>query len=165
MIPIPPHLQQKVWTEDDFETMNWHDCAVYGFAFEYIEEDYQNNILFDIDAILEWVDPDTDRCFQFWTAPATLVFENAWSFNINIDHQSAISYPLEIYEIQLLRKTPTHNGYFHYDWKIIIRGGQIELTSSGYTQILRQRPILSHGQFWGQEARGETSFRKIPYEG
>ncbi len=155
---------QKIWTEVDFERMNWHDCALYGFAFEYIEESFQNNILFDIDAILEWVVPTVKGdCFKFWTAPATLIFENSFNFSINIDHSTSIAYPLEIYEIQLLKKTPTHNGYFDYDWKIIVRSGYITLTSTGYQQILRQKPQYSQSQFWGIQARNGISFSKEPY--
>lgn len=154
---------QKIWTEADFELMNWHDCALYGFAFEYIEEEYQNNILFDIDAILQWIAPDTRGNFKFWTAPATLIFENALNFAINIDQQTSIAYPLEIFEIQLLKKTPGHNGFFNYEWKIILSSGNITLSSTGYQQIIRKHPKYSENQFWDLAERDGISFNKVPY--
>lgn len=119
--------------------------------------------MLDIDTILLW-NPPENGYFSFWIAPATLIFEDSWDIEFNIHYKSSITLPLEIYEIELLEKTGTPQGGFQYRWKIILTGGDITLSSSGFKQIIRKKPILSHQQFLDKKDRGEITFSKIPYE-
>ncbi len=44
-IMLPVYLLEKtIWTDADFDLMDWHDCPVYALSF-----DGNNNLLFDID--------------------------------------------------------------------------------------------------------------------
>jgi hypothetical protein len=90
-------LEKSVWTVDDFEKMNWHDCPIYAVAFPAnIHE-----IWMDIDYIFEWIKPEIPtEPFNFFIAPATLVFENIHDLSFDFDVFSG----MEIDSI--LRDTP-----------------------------------------------------------
>lgn len=80
-------LVKKVWTDDDFDLMGWHDSHIYGIAFAM---PYQ--IAFDIDYIFQWVSPTKDdKYYKFWISPCTLIFENVHDLNLDIE----ISEPFE----------------------------------------------------------------------
>lgn len=47
-------LEKAVWTEKDFEVMNWHDNKIHSFAtFTDEKKPWKNEILFDIDYIFK----------------------------------------------------------------------------------------------------------------
>jgi len=43
----------RVYTTKDFEALNWHDCKIYGLAFD----DVSFKFYLDIDLIIEWINP------------------------------------------------------------------------------------------------------------
>jgi hypothetical protein len=45
-------LEKNIFTEADFEQMNWHDCHIHSFSFN---DNYE--LLMDIDYMFEWVHP------------------------------------------------------------------------------------------------------------
>jgi hypothetical protein len=57
-------LEKKVWTDQDFEQMGWHDCNIYKIR---LTEDLE----LDIDYILQWNKPDLEGLpFTFWATLA-----------------------------------------------------------------------------------------------
>jgi hypothetical protein len=71
---------KKVWKEEDFESMNWHDCKVYGIGFD--SDNFR--LIFDIDYILEWIKPENNKYFKFWVSPSSLIFKNVYDLSIDI---------------------------------------------------------------------------------
>src|SRR5215213_10801038 len=75
-------LEKWTWTEEDFERMGWHDAQVHAFAF--LPESWE--LLLDLDDILKWVAPsEGESHYSFWSAPATLIFENVADLKIELE--------------------------------------------------------------------------------
>ena len=75
-------LEKWTWTEEDFERMGWHDAQVHAFAF--LPESWE--LLLDLDYILKWVAPsEGESHYSFWSAPATLIFENVADLKIELE--------------------------------------------------------------------------------
>ena len=61
------HLS-KTWTEDDYDSLSWHDVHVH--AFRIVEGEYGSGQLwFDLDYILDWLCSEDGSC-RFRVAPA-----------------------------------------------------------------------------------------------
>src|SRR5689334_9123992 len=79
-------LEKAVWTDGDFDTMGWHDATVHAIAFHEDEQGAQDALLLDLDYIVRWLDPEPPaEYFTFLVAPATLVFENVWNLQGELD--------------------------------------------------------------------------------
>jgi hypothetical protein len=75
---IEPTVAKTIWTDADFDAMDWHGNAVRAVAFEPAQSD-PGRLLLDIDYIVEWVPPEAPAtALGFWICPATLVFDHAW---------------------------------------------------------------------------------------
>jgi len=131
--------EKLVWSESDFKTMGWHDCVIYCIEFS-------NNVLLDIDYIFKWVLDENDSSYKFWISPATLVFQQARNFKIEIDLDFING--LEIADIH--QKILDNN---EYEYHIEIQEGDIHLIASGYKQYTRKEPIFKNGQFLTEEER------------
>jgi len=122
-------LDKKIWTDADFDKMGWHDNQIYKIR---LTEDLE----MDIDYIFKWNQPDLEGLpFTFWVAPATLVFKNIknlrFEFNIGLDDN------FEIDEIERANKN---------QWTVITRHGDIQFSSTGFEQFIRQEPSFQFGQ-------------------
>ena len=74
-------IEKWIWTEADFEVMGWHDNRIYALAFS--ADTFE--LILDIDYIFKWINPEPgETFFQFWTAPATLVFQNVYDVEFDI---------------------------------------------------------------------------------
>lgn len=125
-------LEKSIWTETDFEKMGWHDSNIYKTR---LAEDLE----LDIDYIFQWNKPDLEGLpFTFWVAPATLVFKQVKIISFELD--TAFN---NTFEIEVIEKTETNNNTV---WTIITRQGDIEFTSEGYIQYIRQEPSFQFGQ-------------------
>jgi hypothetical protein len=73
-----PAVAKTVWTEADFDAMDWHDNAIHAIAVEPVP-DNPGRLLVDLDYIVGWVSPTSpSTTLDFWICPATLVFDPAW---------------------------------------------------------------------------------------
>lgn len=125
-------LEKKIWTDDDFEKMGWHDCRIYKIRLT-------DKLELDIDYILQWNKPDIEGLpFTFWVAPATLVFKNINNIQFEID--TAFDEAVEIEDIELNKSDDK------IQWTIITQQGDIEFTADGFTQWIRQEPFFQFGQ-------------------
>lgn len=150
-------LEKWVWTDADYEQMGWHDCRIRAFAF--LGDELQ--LMLDIDYIFEWVQLPDSVYFQFWVAPATLIFENVYDIEIDIHTDDE----LEIAD--LLREDPLRPRNADYvqreqEWKWIFdcQRGEISLRSIGYAQYIRSAPRLVARQYLTLNERGGISFSR-----
>ena len=139
--------------DSDFEMMGWHDSLIYAFSLG-------NNFEFilDIDYIFKWV--QTGKTFKFWVSPCTLVFENVYDVEFQMD---GISGGIDIDEISRDNPQKPKNADFvkvdtEFDWTIETQQGSIFLKSIGYKQYVRQIPKLINGQCFKLKERGGISF-------
>lgn len=156
--PVPGfEIEKTLWTENDFETMGWHDSMIYAITFN---PDFE--FIIDIDYIFKWVHPqEGETHFKFWVSPCTLVFENVYDLKINIE----ISTPFELEIDDITRSNPQtpKNGDFinrdtEYDWTIETQQGSITFKSIGFKQFVRQKPVFSNSQQIDIDKRGGISF-------
>lgn len=147
------HLPKGIWTIDDFDEMAWHDCLIHAISFG---EEF--TLLLDIDYIFKWV--LEGKRYKFWIAPCTLIFENCYDVNFDLD----MSIPgLEIdSESRENPKKPKNAAYVgrqvEFDWIMETQQGSISFTSVGYYLYVRKKPVFSGGQSLGKEERGGISF-------
>ncbi|RZJ99749.1 MAG: hypothetical protein EOO46_22040 [Flavobacterium sp.] len=148
-------LEKSLWTEEDFDTMGWHDSLVYAISFG---ENFQ--LLFDIDYIFKWV--LTGKTYHFWVSPCTLVFENVYDLKFDLEFSGV---ELEIDDIT--RENPQRpknadyiNRDIEMDWFIETQQGVISFKSVGYKHYVRQQPRYLPTQAIELKDRGGISFEK-----
>ncbi len=158
-------LEKKIWTEEDFELMGWHDANIYGMIIEKEEESWQANLIFDIDYIFEWVHPSPPQeYFSFWVAPCTLVFKEVFDLKINIDCRGSAFDLLEIADLNLISKYEQEPGVTIYEWCLDLQEGDIRFKSLGFEQIVKKNPIYGNSQVLSNDERGGISFSKKAFE-
>jgi hypothetical protein len=122
-------LEKRIWTDSDFDKMGWHDNHIYKIRLT-------QDLELDIDYIFQWNQPDLEGLpFTFWVAPATLVFKNVENlkFEFNIGFEDS-------FEIEDIEKEKNNQ------WIIITRQGNIQFTSAGFEQFIRQDPSFQFQQ-------------------
>jgi len=153
------NLEKWVWTEADFERMGWHDSRIYALAFS--PDTFE--LLLDIDYIFQWVHPQLgEKSFQFWVAPATLVFQNVYDVEFDVSTTTG----LEIDHVTREQpRAPRNAAYIEHDtewlWTIDCQQGDIRLWSVGFNQYIRSTPQFGPQQF-GLSVRGGYSFTRGP---
>lgn len=156
-------LSKSIWTQDDYEQMGWHDCSIYGLTFLPVDEEGATNLLFDIDYIFKWVNPSKPgQPFSFWISPCTLLFKDTFALTINVDRRGGTTDMLEIADLYLVDKVEQETKNWIYEWKIDLQEGDIKFKSSGFEQIVRQKPIFTGGQFLTLNERNGISFSQTP---
>lgn len=135
-------MERLFFTEEDFETMGWHDNRVYAMAFRTEEFAF----VLDIDYITKWVEPEPSSSnYSFLIAPATLTFWNVRDLLFDIESGNA---GLQLSSISReLLGAPRNAEYIKRDqewlWTLEFVEGEIQLKSVGFRQTLRRRPIMS----------------------
>lgn len=125
-MPEPYQIEKWIWTEGDFERMGWHDCLVHALAFS--PETFELSL--DIDYILDWPHSALGSTGSgFWTAPATMVFENMYDAEFDIGSYSG---GLEISGIKREdARSPRNARYIRHDtewlWTVDCQEGDIKL--------------------------------------
>jgi len=156
-------LDKSIWTQDDYEKMGWHDCNIYGLIFSPLDDIGTTNLIFDIDYIFKWVNPiPPKRIFSFWISPCTLIFKDTFALTINIDRRGGATDMLEIADLLLIDKVEQEKNKWIYEWSIDLQEGNINFKSSGFDQIVRQKPILTDSQILTFEERQGISFTTMP---
>ena len=155
-------LEKTIWTEQDYEQMGWHDCNIYGLIFQNENENnFTTDLVFDIDYIFNWVHPTPPKTnFSFWVSPCTLKFQDTFAMTIEIDRRNGMTDMLEIADLYLIEKTEQEENNWIYEWAIELQEGKITFKSSGFKQIVRQKPILTESQVLSLEERNGISFNE-----
>lgn len=146
-------MLDKIWTEKDYDTMNWHDCAVHSITFINDTEHFNNKLQFDIDYILEWRYGNNDSSFEFLVCPANLTFIDVHNLEIDISTGLVTTLNIEIDNINLLEQISRGNDYITNKWHIELHNGDIFFEAVGYLQKPRQPLILSKKQRLAPEQR------------
>lgn len=139
--------EKWVWTDADFDRMNWHDNKIHAFHLAYEAENYLSELILDIDFILQWTRTDNQGVL-FWVAPATLVFHEAESVNFHFDLNNMLEITINAFEHS--------NG----NWIVDCFDGAIEVAARGFTQYIRQPPMLMSQQILTLDQRGGVSFAR-----
>jgi hypothetical protein len=146
-------VEKWVLTEADFDSMGWHDSRIHALAFQ--PENFE--LVFDIDYIFEWIHPKPDETyFKFWIAAATLVFENVYDIEFDIDSYNC---KLEIDNIKREDGRRPHNAQHigketEWLWIVECQEGEIRFRSAGFKQFIRAMPQLRHSQVIDVKERG-----------
>lgn len=155
-------LEKKIWTETDFSVMGWHDTKVYAMAFFSDAKTFDNELIFDLDYIFQWLNPvPPSPNFSFWIAPFTLVFKNVYRLKVDLDTLPPNSFNFEILELERLDELRYPNGLPYWNWHIATTNGFIDFEACGYEQVVRQAPVHAPGQEFPD--RGTTSFSREPF--
>ncbi|HMU99197.1 MAG TPA: hypothetical protein PKY92_10280, partial [Chitinophagales bacterium] len=159
-------LEKSIRTEKDFEQMGWHDCNIYGLIFHNDNTDnFTTNLIFDIDYIFKWVHPTPPKQnFSFWVSPCTLKFEDTFALTIDIDRCGGMTDMLEVADLYLVDKTEQETNKWIYEWAIELQEGKITFKSTGFKQIVRQKPILTESQILTLDERDGISFNQNPFD-
>ncbi|GEM_PF-511058 len=155
--PLKPHdFGRSMLTDRDFEKMEWHDVKVHAIAMT-SEFPRRVELMLDLDYILQWVDPNPpEEYYNFWLAPATLVFENVAELSVRLQTEQ-----LECQIDELKREAQiAPGGARSWRWNLSLHQGEISFLSTGYKQYFRQRPILHKKQHFTQDERGGVSFSR-----
>jgi hypothetical protein len=147
---------KQVYTTQDFKELNWHDCKIYGFAFD----DNTYKFYLDIDLIIEWIDPfKEDEGYKFKIAPATLVFKNVWNLVFDIDTNLTLSIDdISMQNPHLPKNKDYVSGEMEHDWLITLLEGEISFKSIGFEIYVRKSPKIEQKQILGLDERGGISF-------
>jgi hypothetical protein len=148
-----------IWNDADFEQMGWHDVRIHAMAFR--REGY--DFALDIDYMLEWVHPaEGETYYRFWIAPASLVFENVSSMEMDLASMGSFT----ILHLERGERTPTRAGFEgpaeQWLWTLECLEGVIELRATGFRQIIRRAPVLASSQVLDEVERGGISFSEEP---
>jgi hypothetical protein len=147
-------MTERVWTEDQFEQMSWHDNHVHGLRI--VEnEDGSGELILDIDHIVEWIE-GSDNAFRFRILPATLTFHRVMFLSVSLDYATPTAgfTPFSISGIE--RRLETRERYVAQLWRIPINwpDGELTFEAHGFTQRSRGEPVLYSGQCLTPDLRG-----------
>ena len=148
---------KHVYNTIDFDHLDWHDCKIHGLAFD--EATFK--FYLDIDFIIEWFNPLTEEeGYKFIIAPATLIFNNVWNLEFDIDTNLS----LDIDSIVMQNPHPPKNKDFlseiqEYDWILILQQGEITFNSIGFELYIRKSPEIRQEQSFGWNERGGISLK------
>jgi hypothetical protein len=138
------------WTEEDFESLSWHDNHVHGLRIEGGGEQGTGALSLDLDYIVEWL-ATPGGSYRFRIAPATLRFHDVFGLKVEIDWNGGAMCPFSISGIS--RHRLEHDSWA---WSIAVNWprGFITFESIGFTQVLRAPAITKSTQCLEPHERG-----------
>ncbi len=152
---IPKMLERLVWSDADFELMNWNKTHIRAFAV--LDEEFE--LIFDIDYVVEWVRPvPPDVYYRFWVAPATLVFEHVWHVKADLMSEQG---GFHLQALHRLDEQVTPSGKIKdWLWTLIGDEGTMSFRATGYKQYFRKQPVLVQLSKLNRDERGGISFSR-----
>jgi hypothetical protein len=140
--------------------MGWHDATVHALHIQQTDE-LLPRMLLDIDYIVRWIHPDgTDQYFSFWVSPATLVFEDVWDLQGDLDF-TGFHPRLEIDAIH--RLAPDNGPQGTQRWHIEGHSFDLRFGASRYRQYFRRAPQLTTRPVLTQAERGDCTFTETGF--
>ena len=138
-------MHPRHWSQEDFDTMSWHDCHIH--AFRIIESEHGNGELeLDIDYILEWRPEEAG--FSFLLVPATLRFHGVFGLRVTLDWATPTAgiCPLSLSGVE--KRSEDRGRYAATLWRLPLNWptGLIEFEAEGFTQTAWGREVVSQGQ-------------------
>lgn len=145
--------EKSLFTDQDFESMGWHDNPIHAFAFG----PGSREVSFDIDYIFKWEQPLPDeKYYRFWISPATLVFEDV--FDLKIEHDAYAGLTILGVEREEVKKAGVAFPKKLWNWKLDCVEATWTICAHGYRQFIRRPPILVRQQRLTDEQRAGFSF-------
>jgi hypothetical protein len=133
------------WTEEDFDSLSWHDNHVHAMELaNFNEENGTCDLVLMIDHILDWIGA-ADRTISFRVAPALLTFHDVFALRVELDY-ARVSAGMTPFSIDRIEREPLSYGSFR--WKIAINWpeGSITFEAPRFTQQLTGEPVESSTQ-------------------
>ncbi|QNA77662.1 hypothetical protein C8250_001550 [Streptomyces sp. So13.3] len=154
-------LTKSIWSDADFDEMGWHDVTIHALCVQPgPSENSLPRLLLDIDYIVRWVHPvPPETHFSFWIAPSTLVFEDIWDMEGDLDFKG-MGMSLDI---DHLRRSVSDGSLAHPHWHIEGDGFDLKFHATGYHQYLRQAPRHSPRLVLSHEAREGLSLAETAF--
>ncbi|MBK6010446.1 hypothetical protein [Streptomyces sp. MBT53] len=153
-------LSKSVWSDADFPEMGWHDATVHGLSVQ-PTDDVLPRLLLDLDYIVRWVHPvPPETYFSFWVAPATLVFDDVWDLEGDLDFKGTAP-DLEIDGVH--RLVPGDGRDDLPLWHIEGHAFDLRFRASGYRQYVRKAPTLATRQALPYADRGGCAFTEVGF--
>jgi hypothetical protein len=148
-----------IWTESDFEQMNWHDVTIHGMAFN--SPKYE--LLIDLDYLFKWIEPQPpSNYYSYIIASATLVFKNVWNFKCDFTTNLNPTISTVSRENEGVPRNAGHIAeQVEWIWVIELFEGEITFNSAGFTQYTRKKPEQFAKQAFSFEQRNGICFDKI----
>ena len=157
-------LEKKIWSEEDFDKMGWHDNRIHAIQFWNDDKEWKHQIILDIDYIFAWVKIPLDNIYySFWISPSTLIFEDVFDLKIEINQDTNRVEPLEIIEIKIEEKYKDKENKWAFKWEIELQEGFIKFISKGYKQFTRQAPKYSKSMYFEMEERNGINLKPIVF--
>ncbi|WP_444915408.1 hypothetical protein ACJJI5_03940 [Microbulbifer sp. EKSA008] len=148
-------LKKKIWSENDFSIMGWHDSKIWGFLAD--TENFE--FMIDLDYIFQWIHPRKgETYFKFWVAPVTMVFENAYDILLDIESRQG---ELEVADLHMVNERKTKNGRFdEHDFRFDCQEGEFKISATGFKMYVRKAPILQSRKALNYKLRGGINFSR-----
>jgi hypothetical protein len=148
-------LGKALWTDADFDVMGWHDATIHAIAFE--ETDDRAALLLDLDYVVRWIEPQPPSPgFSFLVAPATLVFENVWSLDGDVNAQRTLLGITDLHRLEAETDRQRNAGV--RPWRIEGQDFEWRFFAAGFHQHFRGVPCRSASQRLSTDERGGISF-------
>jgi hypothetical protein len=148
-------MHPRRWSQDDFDTMSWHDCHVHAIRIAEGEHG-TGEFELDLDYIVEWK-RDKEK-FSFLLVPATLRFHEVFGLRVTLDWAtpSAGLSPFSLSGIE--RRTEDRPQYTATLWRVAVNwpAGEIEFEAKGFTQMAWGREVVSSRQLLSPSERVEA---------
>ena len=146
-------IDKYIWTEADFNEMQWHDNPIHAITFSDHFE-----MLLDIDYIFEWT--LEGNIYNYWISPCTLIFENVYNLTFEVGPTTP-GFTIDFISKSNPKK-PKNSEYINrdteFDWSIEMQEGTITFKSVGFKQFVRQSPKFLQTQKLLLTERGGISF-------
>lgn len=140
--------ERQQWTEADFDALSWHDNELHGIRLHNPGNEYDFDLILDIDHILTWI-PRPGGTFAFLVAPAIIAFHQV----TNVECHLSFSYKehITISCIDRERSTDLPQLISRWRWRIWLQPdasdpGAIAFDATGFTQGLTKPPIETYSQ-------------------
>jgi hypothetical protein len=154
-------LTKSTWSDADFDTMGWHEVTAHGLCVRPgASDDALPRLLLDIDYVVRWVAPVAPEThFSFWISPATLVFEDVWDLEGDLDFTGmALSL-----DIDHLRRSTPDDSRGGPRWHLEGHHFTLTFRATGFHQYLRQAPRHSPRLVLPHDERGGLSFAETAF--
>lgn len=128
-------IVKNIWTDDDFNSMGWHDVRLYLLRFP--NENLEMS--FTIDYIFKW-EKTNENNFQIWSSPCELIFGEVLNLELNLSFSDTAC--IDILSIVREYKELSSGGITIWNYRIETDRGVISFDSVGFKQIVKSSPVL-----------------------
>jgi hypothetical protein len=142
--------------------MGWHDVTVHALCVQpAVSDDWPlPRLLLDLDYIVRWVHPVAPEThFSFWIAPSTLVFEDVWDVEGDLDFKGTALH----LTIDNIRRSAAEGSRGGPRWHLEGHSFEMAFRATGFRQYMRQPPQHSPHLALTYADRGGISFTETGF--